>query len=148
MTIIPSGASHILVFAKSAVGESSGPIGSWAIKDRHRPKGKVEDIRLLSDRKVEFKRLDNEADLTGYTIRQEWKNDKGRTQTKDIEVVATAGMFTFSKTAQSSERVPDAPTQDNWKVCVYVTSALGTAWEGSCVEVESVETTKSPSDEL
>ena len=138
-THIPSGASHVLVFAKSSVGEGSSPVGAWAIEDRQRPKGLVGDIRLLTDRTVEFKRFDKEGELTGYTVRTEWKTSKGRSQTEDNEVIPTAGLFTFSNMARTSKAFSEPPSDDfqagTWKVCVYVTNKMGTAMQGSCVDI-------------
>lgn len=137
---IPRGASHILVFAKSSIGEGSRPVGSWAIEDRRRPKDVVSDLRLLADHRVEFKRSASEWDITGYTVRTEWIDKANRPQTKDVEVVETAGIFSFSNMAKTSETFQNPPSEDlldgSWKVCVYITNSVGVAREGSCVAIE------------
>jgi hypothetical protein len=138
-TSIPPGATHVLVFAKSKLGEGSNPVGAWPIEDRMRPKGTVADIRLLADRSVEFRRAENEGELTGYTVRSEYRNNKGRLQTEDVEVIPTAGVFTFSNIARTSRSFNEPPSTDikdgTWKVCIYLTNKMGAAVNGSCVEI-------------
>jgi hypothetical protein len=138
-TSIPPGVTHVLVFAKSKLGEGTNPVGVWSIDDRMRPKGTVADIRLLSDRSVEFRRVDNEAEITGYTVRCEYKTNKNRSQTEEVEVIPTAGLFTFSKIAKTSRSFNDPPSKDIkdgiWKVCIYLTNKMGSALNGSCVEI-------------
>lgn len=136
-TAIPAGASHVLFYAKSSAGEGSFPVGVWAIEDNDRPKGTVASLRLLSDRRVEFKRINEESLITGYIIRSEWMGSSQ--QSRDIETVPTAGFFTFSKDVQSTVPV-DEPSDsnfkpDSWKVCVYLSNKLGPAKEGACVDV-------------
>jgi hypothetical protein len=134
-TPIPPTATHVLVYAKSSVGESSSqPVGAWTIEDRQLPKGLVTDLRALSDMRVEFTRIADEADITGYTVRSEWRK-KGRVMTSEVEVISTAGFFTFTKSVQSTNNA-DAPSEydeGSWQLCVYLTNKLGPAKEGTCV---------------
>jgi hypothetical protein len=138
--VIPQGATHILIFAKSPVGEGSRPVGFCAIQDRKLPKALVTDLRLLADRRIEFKRIETESKITGYTIRTEWTSKNGRSESEDIETVATAGMFSFSNMAKSSKSFQQPPSEDlkngSWKICVYVSNEVGVAKQGSCVNIE------------
>lgn len=133
-TAIPSGASHVLVFAKSAVGESASPVGVWEIADRHVPLGSVGPIRLLSKSRVSFTRVTDESLISGYTVRAEWTSASGKAESRDIEVVPPAGILTFSRQVESNAAV-DPPTLQEWRICVYLTNELGIGKDGSCVTI-------------
>lgn len=136
-TAIPPGASHVLVFAKSGAGEGSSPVGVWAIEDRQRPRGLVSNLRLLSDRRIEFKRIADESLITGYVVRSEWTGSAP--QSHEVETLSTAGFFTFSKDVQSTIQVGEPSDKnfkpDSWKICVYLSNKLGLSNEGACVNV-------------
>ena len=127
---IPTGATHVLVYCRSPAGDGSEPVGSWPIAYRKRPVGKVENLRVRDDGKVEFDKIADESDLVGYTVRVNGSSD-------DLEVVSTSSLWSISKTLAGSRVVPFWST-----VCVYVTNSVGIAKEGSCADRPAAEEAK------
>lgn len=137
-TAIPAGASHVLIFAKSEAGETETPVGIWEIRDRERPKGAVAGLIVGTDLTVEFKKADNESDLTGYVVKAEWENrSSNTTETAEIEKLSTSSMWSFSSTIKSSVPAKTPKDSQNPRVCVYATNQVGVAKHGSCVPLPS-----------
>ena len=138
---IPSGATHVLVYPKNAMGESlTRVVGAWHIDIKRRPKGLVKNLELTQDLKVKFTKFDGTVlpELTGYTVRLEAVGKKStKTIVKEIEFIPVSSgesiWTSFSSSIYGEKQIVRPQNVLSLKVCVYLTNHAGIARSGACV---------------
>ena len=127
-TLIPSGATYILGYAKSSGGETEQPIAAVAIQDRYRPQSEPSSISI-TDGYAEINRASREIEesehVTAYLVRVTDENNKE----EDLDNLPLEAVAEFDPIPTTTS-IPDKAI----KVCAYLVNELGRARTGACIE--------------